>query len=139
MTKRAGTSWADDVMHGLSHKHDVTRTCKWPRDQVTSGEACEVSHHSFYLLRPFTNLRTEVAHHDVFINPRAFGYGVKQQRHQFPNFPEISLKSLNIHILYTILKATQISHEQLKISQKTPRQPESSPIQTLTTRFYNGF
>jgi hypothetical protein len=36
MTKRAVTSWADDVMHGIRiwrHKHDVTRTCKWPRDQ----------------------------------------------------------------------------------------------------------
>jgi hypothetical protein len=73
-----------------------------------------------------------------------------------------------MHILYTILKArassfTHISHEQLKISQKTKicstfefltstkflaggvralhpdSKPESSSIQTLTTRCYNGF
>jgi hypothetical protein len=42
------------------------------------------------------------------------------------DFPEISLRSLNMHILYTILKArassfTQISYEQLKISRKTKR------------------
>jgi hypothetical protein len=68
----------------------------------------------------------QVSHHGFFINPGGFGYEVTQQRHQFPNFPEISLISLNIHILYTILKDrassfTQISHEELKISQKTNR------------------
>jgi hypothetical protein len=64
-----------------------------------------------------------VSHYGFFMNPGGFGYGATQQRHHFPNFPEIFIISLNMHILYTILKArassfSQISHEQLKISQK---------------------
>jgi hypothetical protein len=93
--------------------------------------------------RPLQKLSPSSSHTTVFfIKPGGFGYGVTQQQHQFPNFPEISNHSI-MHILYTIFKATsftQISHEQLKISKKKQRETKiCSTFEFLTsTKFLAG-
>jgi hypothetical protein len=96
-----------------------------------------------------SNGENEGSHQFFFTNPGGFGYGVTQRRHQFPNFPEIyKLKNHSI-ILYTYyipflmpeppLSLTYISHEQLKISQKTNRIENQLYLEFFTsTKFLAG-